>query len=131
MSQEDPNMRLYCIMSPSALKLMGGIRGKIVAQGGHAYCHAMWDAQDRFPALAQAYRDSQHARKICLVLPDGGNDIEHFENLISAYCDKTGVTLVRDAGFTVFTEPTVTCIGIGPLARADAGDDLNILKTLT
>lgn len=103
---------------------MNGIRGKMVAQGGHAYLHASWDAEKRFPEDLQGYRDSDHARKITVRVDTEAQLVD----LMNAYKDKCGVSLVKDSGFTVFKEPTVTCLGIGPIKEDDVGEDLKSLK---
>jgi len=118
--------KLYCVVSKEALDLMKGNRGKGMAQAGHAFLHSVWDAEKRFPGAAQAYRDSNHAYKITLVVPTEADLVV----LQDAYKDVCGVSLVKDAGFTVFAGPTVTCLGIGPIAVEDIGDDLKALKTL-
>lgn len=120
-------IRLYCIVARDSLDKMKGVRGKLVAQGGHAFLHAFWDSERRFPGQAQAYRDSGHAFKITLV----ADAVEDLERLRAAYHDRCGVSLVRDAAHTVFEEPTVTCLGIGPIPENLIGEDLKVLKTLT
>lgn len=124
---------MYCIFAKESLDKMKGIRGKMITQGGHGYLHAYWDAVDRFPHHAQAYRDTSHAYKITLVVPV----VADLEVLLESYQTVCGVSLVRDAGFTVFKNedgspcPTVTCLGIGPIPEGLIGDDLKALKTLT
>jgi len=120
-------MKIYCVFSKEALEKMNGIRGKLAAQAGHAYLHAWWDASDRFPKAAKAYRESNHVRKITLVVD---TDAE-LEALGLSYRNICGVSLVVDAGFTVFKEPTITCLGIGPITDEQVKDDLKKLKTLT
>jgi peptidyl-tRNA hydrolase len=119
---QDNGLRIYCVMSKEALALMGGNRGKMTAQSGHAFLHAFWDAEIRFPASAQEYRHFQ-TRKITVTVETTAELLELYE----LYKDKCGVSLVKDAGFTVFKEPTVTCLGIGPI-EPDARED--ILKNL-
>lgn len=116
--------KLYAVMSKEAVKKMNGIRGKMIAQGGHAFLHAYWDSLNRFPEYAEAYKNSDHAFKITLVV----EKTEQLETLRDAYKDLCGVSLVKDAGFTVFNEPTVTCLGIGPIPEDLIGDDLKSLK---
>lgn len=126
-------VKMYCIFAMESVKKMGGIRGKLATQAGHAYVHCGWDAQDRFPEHMLAYRNSGHAYKITLVV----DTVEDLEKLHEAYKDVTGVSLVKDAGFTVFKNedgtpcPTVTCLGIGPLPDRLKADNLTLLKTLT
>jgi peptidyl-tRNA hydrolase len=119
--------RLYCIMAKDSIDKMKGVRGKMITQGGHGYLHSFWDAERRFPEHARAYQQSSHAYKITLVVPTTDDLLP----LLDAYRDVCGVSLVKDAGFTVFEEPTVTCLGIGPIPENLIGDDLKALKTLT
>lgn len=127
--------KLYCVVSREALAKMTVvkegkpdqfIRGKFAAQAGHAYLHAWWDAFERFNADAVAYRSSKHAFKIAVVVDSDAQLVA----LQDAYRDKCGVSLVTDAGFTVFDQPTVTCLGLGPIHEDDIGDDLKGLKLL-
>lgn len=118
--------KVYILVSLDALKAMGGNRGKLAAQVGHAVLHSVWDAQKRFPSDVAAYQDSDHAFKIALTVPDQVT-LEKFKD---AYQNVCGVSLVKDAGFTVFKEPTVTCLGIGPIPEDRVGEDLKALSTL-
>ena len=119
----DDDLRLYCVFSKEAIKLMNGNRGKIAAQSGHAFLHSFWDAEKRFPEKAEAYRLNL-TRKITLCV----ETTQELFDLQKRYEPKCGVSLVKDAGFTVFTEPTVTCLGIGPIARIDCEEILSKLR---
>lgn len=115
---------MYCIFSKEALKKMQGVRGKMSSQAGHAFLHAYWDSEERFPEHAKTYKASDHAIKItCAVETDS-----ELEELVQ-YKDVCGFTKVIDSGFTVFEEPTLTCIGIGPLPD-DSVEKLKALKLL-
>jgi peptidyl-tRNA hydrolase len=114
-------------MAKDSIDKMKGVRGKMITQGGHGYLHAFWDSEKRFPDFARAYRESSHAYKITLIVP---TTVDLFP-LMHAYHPICGVSMVQDAGFTVFTEPTVTCLGIGPIPEHLIGDDLKALKTFT
>lgn len=125
--------KLYCIFSEESIKAMGGNRGKMVAQGGHAYLHSFWDALDRFHEDAEEYLkwkvDEEGtlvggAFKIALITPTTQQLLE----LRDAYQNVCGVSLVQDAGRTVFKEPTITCLGIGPINSSKIGDDIKGLK---
>lgn len=116
--------KMYAVMCMEAVQKMNGIRGKMISQGGHAYLHASWDSEKRFPQNLKAYQDSDHAVKITLRVDTESELI----SLMDAYQNKCGVSLVKDAGFTVFKEPTVTCLGIGPIKEEDIGEDLKGLK---
>tara|TARA_B100000745_G_scaffold239653_1_gene162320 strand:- start:616 stop:972 length:357 start_codon:yes stop_codon:yes gene_type:complete len=112
---------MYCVVSKEALDLMKGNRGKLGAQIGHAFLHAYWNAEKVTPDLATQYRESQSAYKIVLMVPT----IEEVIHLSKLYEDDCGVSLITDAGFTVFDEPTTTCVGIGPI---DPNEREEILK---
>lgn len=120
-------MKIYCIISKESLERMKGIRGKFMAQAGHAFLHSFWDSEERFPDIAKEYRDGQHARKITLVVDTDEQMLAIYEK----YRRVCGATKVVDSGFTVFTEPTLTCIGIGPINDFLVQDDIRNLKTLT
>lgn len=127
MNKKQMKIKMYCIFAKESLDKMNGIRGKMMTQSGHAYLHSFWDCEKRFPFLAEAYKDSEHAYKITLVVPT----VDDLKKLFDSYKDICGVSLVTDAGFTVFKEPTTTCLGIGPIAENMVKDDLQVLKTLS
>lgn len=134
-------MRMYCIFSRESIKKMGGNRGKLASMAGHAFLHAYWSAQDKLIALPPLYdawtgprvvrEDSDEyklraglyhyhyngkAKKITLVVD---TDAE-LEAIYEEYKDKLiGSTKVVDAGLTVFTEPTLVCIGLGPCEQLE------------
>lgn len=115
-------MKMYCVMAEEAIVSSGGNRGKMAAQAGHAFLHSYWDCQDRFPELANSYREGG-AAKIVLKAP-----LQTIIELKKLYNSITGVSLVIDAGRTVFSDPTPTCIGIGPLYSDDREEILKGLK---
>lgn len=119
-------LKLYCVISKEALTKMNGNRGKAMAQAGHAFLHSFWDSLDRFPSAALAYQGSDHAFKITLVVDTD----DQLRALAESYKDVCGISLVTDAGFTVFKEPTVTCLGIGPIREEDVKEDLAGLRPL-
>ena len=118
--------KMYAVVAKESLDAMKGNRGKLSAQTGHAYLHAFWDAAVRFPEDAAAYQNSGLAVKITLLVPA----VADLEELLASYRDKCGVCLVTDAARTVFNGPTTTCLGIGPIALANIGDDLRSLPVL-
>lgn len=127
--------KMYCIFAAESVKKMNGIRGKMATQAGHAYLHAYWDALsdqakdgDR-PKTTQAlrYMYGERAYKITLIV----NTVEELKALQERYKDVCGTSLVTDAAFTVFDEPTTTCLGIGPISEINIGEDLKALKTFT
>lgn len=128
-------MKLYAIFSKESIALMGGNRGKMAAQAGHAYLHAFWDSEKRwrsyegglggdYTSNADRYRDSGMATKVCLIV----DTTEELANLYYKYEGKVGTTFVQDAGKTVFKGPTLTCVGIGPITEEECGEDLKTLK---
>lgn len=131
---------MYCIFARESVEKMKGNRGKLAAQAGHAYLHAFWDANyaenvepftmeeviiaKRKADQARAYYSSEHAYKITLIV----DTVEELIALQNRYKDVCGTSLVKDAGFTVFDEPTITCLGLGPISVDNIGRDLKSLK---
>lgn len=120
-------IKMYCIFAKESIEKMNGIRGKMGTQAGHAYLHAYWDAEKRFTHSAIAYQATDHAYKITLVV----DTVAQLQEIEKKYREVCGVSLVTDAGFTVFKEPTTTCLGLGPIFENYIGDDLKALKTFT
>lgn len=116
-------MKMYNVVSKEAVKKMNGVRGKLLTQGQHGILHSFWDAEARFPEQAAEYKNSEHARKINVSVETD----EELQELRDRYAAVCGVSLVKDAGFTVFKEPTITCLGIGPIREEDIGEDLRSL----
>jgi peptidyl-tRNA hydrolase len=132
--EEQPDrLKMYCVFAMDSIQKMGGVRGKLGTQAGHAYLHAFWDSVDRFSGDALAYQESQMAFKITLVVPT----TEDLDKLHDHYKDICGVSLVVDAGRTVFKNedgtprPTKTCLGIGPLRDSEKDEVLAGLPLLT
>lgn len=119
------DLRMYCIFSKESIKKMGGNRGKLASMAGHAYLHAFWDSEKRFPntedywgtiyADYYKYRYSSNAKKITLVVE---TDAE-LEAIYEKYVGSIGTTKVVDAGLTVFDGPTLACIGLGPCQKLE------------
>ena len=137
-------VKMYAIFAKESVQKMNGIRGKMCTQAGHAYLHAFWDAMDGFDSpdfhsqsakrlQAHEYKISERAYKITLIV----DTVNELVALQEKYKDICGTSLVTDAGFTVFKDengnpqPTVTCLGIGPIAEENIGDDIKSLKTFT
>lgn len=129
--------KIYIIFAKESVDKMNGIRGKLASMAGHAALHAYWDSESRFPGQhgysedelsdAEKYRNSGVAYKITLIV----DTVAELEKLRDAYADICGVSLVKDAGLTVFDGPTVVCLGIGPVHVDHINDDLKSLKTFT
>ena len=129
-------VKMYCIFADESVKKMNGIRGKMCTQAGHAYVHSIWDAfapsfnlikMFRKIKQAYAYKHSERAYKITLRI----STVDELKALQEKYRDICGTSLVTDAGFTVFNEPTTTCLGLGPISEDKIGDDIKSLKTFT
>lgn len=116
--------KMYIIVSMEAVEKMKNFRGKMMAQAGHAIQVADWDSERRFPELRKSYQESDHITKITLKVDTD----EELLKLASAYESQCGVSVIKDAGFTVFSEPTLTCVGIGPIHKDNAGEDLSSLR---
>jgi peptidyl-tRNA hydrolase len=117
---------MYCVFSKEAIKKMGGNRGKLAAQAGHAYLHAFWDSEN-YENVAERYRDSMKTKKVCLVVD---TDVELCELYAVYLFQEIGSTIVRDVGLTVFGEETLTCIGIGPIREEQMCEKLKTAKVL-
>ena len=115
---------MYCIFAQEAIVKMKGIRGKMCAQAGHAFVHCNWIAAKQFPDQLEAYMNSDHAYKIVLIT----ETVEQLKELQKAYENKCATRLITDKGFTVFDEPTTTCLGIGPIQEDLIGPDIKTLK---
>lgn len=142
MMMEEDRIKMYCIFAKESLEKMKGIRGKLASQAGHAYLHSWWDANyahnvepftteevliaKRKCDQAQDYYNSPRAYKICLVV----DTVDELKAIQEEYKDICGTSLVTDAGFTVFDEPTTTCLGIGPLRDSLKTETLKKLKIL-
>lgn len=130
-------IKMYCVFALESVKKMNGIRGKLASMAGHAYLHAYWDSESRFPGQhgysedefsdAEKYRNSGVAYKITLMV----DTVAELEKLRDEYAGICGVSLVKDAGLTVFDGPTVVCLGIGPIHVDNLSDNLKSLKTFT
>lgn len=120
--------KLYAIMSEEAVAACKGNRGKLIAQGGHAYVGTLIKSA-MIPEFGEAFEtymslDGNNGFvKICLIAPE-----ETLIALEAKYCAVCGTSLITDRGLTVFDKPTITALGLGPIAAEDIGDDLNKLK---
>lgn len=122
--------KMYCIFARESVDKMNGIRGKMCTQAGHAYLHAYWDSlnpEKCFIDQVRAYMTSDRAYKITLIV----DTVDELKAIQEKYKNICGTHLVTDAGFTVFKEPTTTCLGLGPISEDKIGDDLKALKTFT
>jgi peptidyl-tRNA hydrolase len=101
-------------------------RGEVEAAKMRAEAIAIvGQATKDFPEQLEAYMNGDHAYKITLIV----DTVEELKQLQAAYKNKCATKLVTDKGFTVFKEPTTTCLGIGPIPEDMIGADLKALKT--
>ncbi len=135
-------LRLYAIINKEALAACTAVgnRGKMMAQAGHAFLHTWWDAEDRdrakyetldawddAPGRSHDYRHSQLAVKI-LLSGDNAAQLQAWYDEMKDNDKGIGVSLVTDAGRTIFKEPTITFLGIGPITKEEAPEWLQNLK---
>lgn len=138
-----PIIKMYAIFARETLKQMQ-FEGKLAAQAGHCFLHAWWDAEDRldvdiydearndfypspYSKLMRAYRDGDDARKITLVV----DTVEELKELYETFRPHMGATLVEDCGYTIFDNPTITGVGLGPIESDwTKGTRLGDLETL-
>lgn len=126
----DKEYIMYCVFAKESVVKMNGNRGKLAAMAGHAYLHAYWDSEPMFGYPGQSgtpnylYQTSGKAKKVALIV----DTVEQLKALQEAYKSVCGVSLVTDAGLTVFGEPTTVCLGIGPIEKSQIKEDLSTLK---
>lgn len=88
--------------------------GKLAVQAMHAALGVYQKCLEEFPDLAKAYRETPLQYKICL----GAKNLHVIERAQHECNDKNIPTfLAQDAGLTVFPEPTITALAIGPVER--------------
>ena len=108
--------RMYAVVRKDLGKVP---TGKLMGSAGHAFVGAFYDSFD--PALsretmARAYAESPEHAKIVL-----GIDNEAFLRALRIDCEAGVVPhhLVTDFAHTVFDQPTVTALGIGPITETE------------
>lgn len=113
---------MYAIVSAEAVKASNGARGKMAAQVGHAFCKAMLDAMERFPGRVRDYTTESSPKSVLIA-----SEAELFK-LYDIYQDQFGIALIKDAARTVFQQPTITALGIGPILKSEREEILAGLK---
>lgn len=105
----DPDLRLVAVFRADLMMPPG----KLAVQAGHAYLATYRNA----PAALRAAYDPYAQPKIALIAAD-----ERALRAMNISAASLGVShaLITDAGRTVFPEPTVTALGLGPLTRAQS-----------
>jgi len=103
-----------------ALRMIVVIRGDLPqmtrAKGEVQFGHAIAALMHKAPAdLIDRYM-ADNQPKICMEV----DDLSEIER-IRAKAESRGVTfeVIKDAAHTVFDEPTITCVGIGPMTKTD------------
>lgn len=92
------------------LKMKGG---KLAAQACHAAMKDMYDKwlSGKKPTDIERTWGEEQFTKVCLEV----NSEEELQEIFQkAKVAGLAATLITDAGHTVFKEPTMTCVGIGP-----------------
>ena len=139
-------IKMYAIFARETLRQMQ-YEGKLAAQAGHCFLHAWWDADNRFGNTQRSayddnifdgsfepnygdimdmYRYGDDARKITLVV----DTVEELKQIYEWARPHMGATLVEDCGYTVFNQPTITGVGLGPIPSDwTIGTILGDLKT--
>ena len=82
-------------------------RGKLAAQVAHASLEAVLKADKK---IVQKWRD-EGAKKVVLKVNDE-NELLKYKDMLERTKIKTA--LITDAGHTVLTPGTITCLGIAP-----------------
>lgn len=110
------NIKMVCVMRKDLRNTDGNKvpKGKLIAQGGHAYVGLVLKLQKEKPHTGMKILKewlSDSFVKIAL-------SAESQEELLDIYekAKEAGLNavLITDNGHTEFSEPTITCIGIGP-----------------
>ena len=90
--------------------------GKAEIQYGHATASVLYKAMLRDPERVARYM-AENQVKVSL-------EVATLDDLlkIEKKANARGVVneLITDAAFTVFKEPTTTCIGLGPMSKTDS-----------
>lgn len=89
-------------------------RPKLAAQAGHGYAAALRKAQAMRWGTAAAYMSGSGQAKIVVAAKNEDALKRAFQE-----CEAAGIpaVIVKDEGRTVFAEPTLTVVGIGPCLR--------------
>lgn len=105
-------MRLYVVVRGD----LEAPSPKWMVQASHACMEVFWEAERFAPERASRYRDEEAHAKIVV-------KAKNYDALMRAFeeCRAVGIPCVTitDAARTVFPEPTMTCMGIGPCSYAE------------
>lgn len=97
--------------------------GKLMGSAGHAFQMCFWEASLVRSEMCNLYAQSPEHGKI--VLGASMKDIDD----VAHDARKLGLPwhVVTDLGLTVFSVPTVTCLGLGPLNEVEY-ESLNLKR---
>lgn len=98
--------------------------GKLSAQTGHAFVGALWAAPRD---VAEAYMSEAGQAKVTVRVKNEAELVKMYEA-----CRDAGLptVIVKDAGRTVFSEPTLTTMGVGPCRAVDLPKKFRRLQLL-
>lgn len=88
---------------------------KFGAQTGHAYVTAILEAQKKAPGLVEDYMAADQPKIVVWA-----KNADELQKVYGA-CREAGLpcAIITDAGRTVFPEPTLTVMGVGPCRRSE------------
>ena len=105
-------LRIIVVLRADLLQMT---RGKGEVQFGHAVASCLVQAMQQQPELVARYL-VENQTKIAM-------EVDTLDALmrIREKAEKRGVNyaLITDAAHTCFNEPTITCIGLGPMTKTD------------
>lgn len=103
-------LRLYCILRADLGEDVP--QGKLCVQTGHAFVSAILSAA---PDKVSTYMANEQPK---IVLKAKSAEIIR---RAAEECQAAGINhhVVVDVGRTIFPEPTMTCIGLGPITRGE------------
>ncbi len=103
-------LRIYLIWRAELVMPLG----KALGQAGHAFTNILENVRISDPTLHHTYVSSSTHAKITL----NGKTLSKMERLQSELDEaKIPYYVVTDLGHTVFPEPTITCMAVGPMMR--------------
>lgn len=122
---DDPELRMYCLMRGD----LDVPEGKLMVQSGHAFVSALEMARKGHwvqPNVSEASRQLIGNAIVREYLEFSQPKIvlraknEAALRRAAEECQQAGIAhyLVTDEGRTVFPEPTVTCVGLGPVVKS-------------
>lgn len=121
-SKNKDSYKMYVIVRSD----LGMESGKIAAQAGHAFLGAYRNALKSRPNAVESYNQTNET-KIALRIKGLVQLMKVHNTLMNT---NFPFVLIKDAGHTVFDEPTITCIGLGPVRESEVTDFIKRLQLL-